>query len=85
MPEPADRTVPDVATRARQLAAEHGAVVLAAALVERLRLDGYAELAATVASLLSGAAIDPNPPNPYREAPAIDPNPPHPHREGSSQ
>jgi hypothetical protein len=79
-------TAPDAAV-ASALAREHGAVTLAEALAARLLADGRAELAAALASLLNGAAIDPNPPDPHREAnqaSAIDPNPPDPHRGGST-
>ena len=63
---PADCPAPEPAARASALAAEHSAAVLAAALVERLRLDERGELAAAVASLLSElGAVDPNPPNPH--------------------
>ena len=67
MPAPADCAAHELAARARALATDHGAAILAAALVERLRLDGRAELAAAVASLLSElGAVDPNPPDPHR-------------------
>ena len=70
------------------LARDHDAVTLAEALAARLLAEGRAELARVVAGLLNGAAVDPNPPDPHRDANqagAVDPNPPDPHREGSAR